>query len=298
MSHQALSPGQFDPDTFEASQVGPQRAKEIQQTAIGYTPHKPEPPHEQGQLFPVQGHDYMLEPHQQTRAQFGNDPRTWWHGRYSEAMPKTGGQRNAGIHVGTFGSSDARRRDLGPSRKFKGAGDDKTAQEWRSFPTRIGDADVPHNYPDRPGYDEGATWGRKKGTYYYENQVENRGSVSALVPNRSMLMTHSDHIKAAKAAGKSVHPGIEFEAKSIGKDYDPSRRDPRAETEETAARWRHQDRILQPRLFDMNKVSGGAVDRRHDLLTGAGMMEHSPMTGKMHPATQEASMYLRYGHGG
>lgn len=291
MSQHALSSGQFDPDTFYPSQIGPEQAKQIQNTAIGYEPHKPTPPHEQGQLFPVQGHDFMLEPHQQTRAQFGNDPRTWWHGRYSEAMPKTGGQRNSGIHIGTFGSSDARRRDLGPSRKFKG----EDAQEWRSFPVRMHDEHVTHNYPDRPGPDEGATWGRKKGAYYYENQVENRGSVSALVPNRSMLMTHRDHIKAAKAAGKNVHPEIEWESKQIGKDYDPSRRDPRAITADVDKARRTNERVLQPRLFDMNKISGGAADRRHQLLEGAGLMEHSHLTGKLHPKTQEASMYLRYG---
>lgn len=221
---------------FDPSQVGPEEARKQSRS---YLPRGRSPQEQrrrkieghQESLFPVEGHDFRLEPHQQTRQQFADDPRTWWHGRYSEAMPKTGGQRNAGIHVGTFGSSDKRRRDLGPSRKFK----DGKAQEWRSFPVRLRGA--VGNEPKSHGYDEGARWSARRGIHYYENQIEDAGSISAMVPSRENLLTHSQAVKEAKQKGLYVHPHILWEQKQMGRrEYDPTKRDPHADPKSTLSR--------------------------------------------------------------
>jgi hypothetical protein len=239
MSQAALG-RQFDPSTLGA--------EEARTHARGYTgpyvsPERRRDQGEQQRLFPVSGSDYMLEPHQQTRSQFANDPRTWWHGRYSEQLPRTGGQRNAGIHVGTFGSSDKRRRDLGPSRKSTKEG---TPQEWRSFPVRLQGETA--NMPGEHGYDEGAKWSSKRGIHYYENQVEDAGSISALVPSRASLLTHSQSIKEAQQKGLYVHPHIEWESKQLGKEYDPTRRDPQARIHETLP-WMRPGHAEQEHLF-------------------------------------------------
>jgi hypothetical protein len=286
---------------FNPSQVGPAEAKSQQirePNMEGFHPGQPPRVGDQQQLFSTRGHGFMLEPHQQTRAQFAADPRTWWHGRHNENLPtKAGAARNAGIHFGTLAAAHQRKQKLGPSHKLVGSKNVPVhAQPYRFFPVRMTGA--PSNTPREAGHDEGARWEETPGIHYYQNDVEDRGSISAKVPSRKDVSTHGDLIKQA---GKRVHPMIAWEHQQLGRrQYDPETksgeqvRDERAEAH-------GNERVLQPHLFDMNKISLGAADRRRDLLEGAGMMTDSlGSDNKMQrsPKTQEASMYLRYGHPG
>lgn len=250
---------------FDPSRMG---AEEARTHGRGYrgeyvSPEKQRQRGEQQRFFPVSGADFTVEPHHQTRQQFADDPRTWWHGRYSEQLPKTGGQRNAGIHVGTFGSSDKRRRDLGPSRKMVGGKSkydpDNKPQPWRSFPVRL--RGVAGNQPGEHGYDEGARWSSKRGIYYYENEVEDRGSISALVPSRANLLTHSQAVKEAQQRGLYVHPAIQWEQKQLSrKDYDPRKGDPAHERYERFSA-NQSSALDQGQLFSTAPYNEGRMER-------------------------------------
>lgn len=293
---------------FNPSQVGPAEAKSLQtdtnRNMEGFIPGQPPRVGDQNQLFSTKGHAFMLEPHQQTRAQFAADPRTWWHGRHSEALPtKAGEARNAGIHFGTLASAHQRKQKLGPSTKYrppdKESGmQDRYPQPYRFFPVRI--TGTPSNTPKEAGHDEGARWEETPGVHYYQNDVEDRGSISAKVPTRKDVSTHGDLVKQA---GKRVHPMIAWEHQQLGRrQYDPETKSgEQVRTEQAQIQAHGNERVLQPHLFDMNKISLGAADRRRDLLEGAGMMTDSWGTDhrmQRSPKTQEASMYLRYGHPG
>jgi hypothetical protein len=270
----------------------------------GFIPGVPPRVGNQNQLFSTKGHAFMLEPHQQTRAQFGADPRTWWHGRHAESLPtKAGDARNAGIHFGTLAAAHQRKQKLGPSHKVNA----KLAQPgvygsayqpYRFFPARMtGEAS---NTPREAGHDEGARWEETPGIHYYQNDIEDRGSISAKAPTRADVSTHGDFIKKA---GKNVHPMIAWEHKQLGRrQYDPGVKSGEQQIQDDERqRAGGNARVIQPRLFDMNKISGGAVDRRIDLLEGAGMMTDTlSSTGKKQrsPKTDGASRFLRYGHGG
>lgn len=248
---------------FDAGQIGPEEAHRLSGLRSPYLVEMGEKQRRDNpRLFPVGRTDYMLEPHQQTRAQFANDPRTWWHGRYSEQLPRTGGARNAGIHVGTFGSSDKRRHDLGPSRKFKDTYDNP--QPWRSFPVRLrGETSnwVPEEGRLRPGHDEGRSWRPKQDLHFYTNAVEDSGSISALAPGRQFLQTHPQAIKEAKKAGKSVHPNIEWEAKQLGRrEYDPDKVDPR-EVVRQSYRAGADATMAQDQLFSTAPYNEGRQER-------------------------------------
>lgn len=271
-----LSFHQFDPGA-----VGPTKARETSETDRGIFSGRSGPEQRrrrveghQQRLFSVSGSDYMLEPHQQTREQFANDPRSWWHGRYSEQLPRTGGQRNAGVHVGSFGSSDKRRRDLGPSRKFKGTYDNP--QPWRSFPVRLR-GEHSNTPTEGLGRDEGARWNPKGGIHYYENRIEDPGSISALVPSRENLLTHSQSIKEAKAQGKYVHPMIQWESKMLKKDYDPKRQDP-AVIMGDQFKARQNSELSQGQLFSTAGYNEGrqdAVARRRKTAIDAGIKDYA-----------------------
>lgn len=294
MSFGALSVSQFDP-----SGIGPDKAKTLYETSIGAgrtsrsqrEQDRRKYEGDQGQLFSTAGTSHTLEPHQQTREQFAKDPRTWWHGRHSEALPtKAGEARNAGIHFGTLASAHQRKQKLGPSHKKTSSGE---MQPYRFFPIRLAGEAV--NTPAKAGQDEGNSWAPKPGHYFYKNQVEDPGHVSVKAPDRKAVMTHGDFIKAA---GKGVHPMIAWENKAIGKQYDPGIKTGEQLIQEDDKR-RSMNHVLQPRLFapeDHGTVA--AMARRRDLLEGAGLMTDSLSGGKMQrsPKTQDASTFLRYGY--
>lgn len=258
---------------FDAAQVGPEAAKAMA-TPPNIWSDEYNQPNPTPRLFPLS--DVALpEPHQQTRAQFAADSRTWWHGRYGEALPRTGGARNAGIHVGTFGASDKRRRDLGPSHKYPGSYDEGP-QPWRSFPVRlVGEThpnwEGPGSTPSNPGHDEGARWRPKSGIHFYKNAVEDAGSISALAPNKQFLLTHG---QAVRAAGKAAHPLIQWEAKQFGrKEYDIGKEDPHVVASRNQEfNW---SRLTAPRLFQgMGEQDLDTMQHRRNLLHAAGLGKH------------------------
>lgn len=270
----------LQPDQFDPSQVGPAEARRM---SPGYSHYLTEMSEENRrntpQLFSTRGNAFKVEPHQQFRHEFAADDRTWWHGRYGEQLPRTGGQRNAGIHVGTFGSADARRRALGTSRKViskESESGDVELQPWRSFPVRLRGAT--DTTPSEPSYDEGNRWMPRPGINYYTNMVEDSGSISALAPSRQFLQTHSQAIKEAKAAGKPVHPLIEWESKQLGRrDYDPGQEDPQAGAHRGwLESWKAQND--SPQLFNTapyNESRHDRVARRRTTAIDAGIKDYA-----------------------
>jgi len=261
---------------FDPSQVGPAEAKLMDPARSQYLNDMGrEHRHRNPQLFSVEGSEFMLEPHQQTRSQFAADPRTWWHGRYGEQLPRTGGAKNAGIHVGSFGAADKRRRDLGPSHKFPGTYDEGP-QPWRSFPVRLKGETTPNwqgpgGSPANPAPDEGNRWSPKEGVHYYRNAVEDSGSISALAPSRQFLQTHGE---AVKAAGAKAHPLIRWEQKQLGRrEYDPERVDP-GESRLKAFRATQSSALDQGQLFSTAPYNQGSRERADMLFNRAFMPSH------------------------
>lgn len=288
-------------DEFASAQIGPVGPQRTNIWDEQY--HKiPDP-----RLFPVSGHDFRLEPHQQTREQFASDPRTWWHGRYGEQLPRTGTQKSAGIHVGTEAAARIRQKALGTSTKTSASekanptgpimrnyqGEvwlnaqgfpmrETQKQPYRFFPVRL--AGPMTNTPETPAYDEGNRWHPKSGITFYRNDVEDRGSISALVPKRAQLQTHGDLIKAAQERGETVHPNILWEQKAMGgKQY------AHGIAPYFAERPLSLNRNVQPRMFDPPDEpfgnTGYAGHRRYQQMTEEATQE----IGRRRSQRQEAA---------
>jgi hypothetical protein len=159
---------------------------------------------------------HMPEPHTQTRAEFADDPRTWWHGRFSADLPGSASvEASGGLHLGTLKASEDRHRTLLSWEKGGGA-------TWEAFPTRLqgrgGDAAGAGRDEGMPGH----TWSRRPETHYYKNAAEDEGSISALTSSRADMKTHGEYIAEALAEGKHVDPKILHEQEMLGgRDFDP-----------------------------------------------------------------------------
>ena len=80
------------------------------------------------------------------------------------------------------------------------------------FPAVIAGTINKHRMMNEPGssYDDGqaqdleSTLTKRNQGVYYENDHEDPGSLSAILPNRSHFTTHEDHILQARQMGKSI----------------------------------------------------------------------------------------------
>lgn len=153
----------------------------------------------------------LLEAHHQTPEQFANDPRTWWHGRYTKTgrvsdLPpeETSGE---GFHSGTKQSAEERLSHRYPSEIWPG-------HQAHMYPLRItGPVIGTHNIHMDVGYHSGLGGPDARGRpgYLYHNESEDTGSVSLGTPNRQdFLSTHKEMVQKAQEQGKYVHPLIQW----------------------------------------------------------------------------------------
>lgn len=169
-------------------------------------PSRVAPP--QGQLFDPDKVD-LLEAHHQTPSQFAEDPRTWWHGRYtkSASISQEGEQSGEGFHAGTKQSAEERLAARYPSEIWPG-------YAAHLYPLRItGPIIGPHNIHMDQGYHAQLAEHNRAAGYLYENASEDAGSISVGAPHRQgWLSTHREMVQQAKAEGRYVHPLMEWAA--------------------------------------------------------------------------------------
>lgn len=139
----------------------------------------------------------LKQPHQMKPLEFANHPDTVWHGsdtnnfedlRRSRVGPSDG---DLGFHVGTLRAATDRLR----SRK-------SSTFEGSVHPVRL--AQEMRNSPDNPIDDWGNDWDdRHAEGYYYRNDHEDPGSISAVVesPHSSSVMHYADYVREAVSRG-------------------------------------------------------------------------------------------------
>jgi hypothetical protein len=171
----------------------------------------------------------MAEPHQQSQDEFARDPRTWFHGRYAEHLPgddpyEVGEYNDEGydddvnddntFHVGTRAAAEARLKKLGPGFRQEPGYATSFDQPGRVFPTRI--AERMTNKPETARPDRGEGWPNLSTGQFYQNDFEDPGSVSAVLPGRESVQTHQETVQQAIQGGKYVRPRVQAEFQAMG----------------------------------------------------------------------------------
>lgn len=162
----------------------------------------------------------MAEPHQQSQDEFTRDPRTWFHGRYNEYLPgddpevpdwDIDDEASPTFHLGTRKAAEDRLRKIGPGYNQL---DPTQDQPGRIFPMRI--STRMSNRPETARQDRGEHWPVLSRGQFYQNEFEDAGSVSAVLPDRSGAQTHQELVQQAIQTGKYVRPRVEAEFKAMG----------------------------------------------------------------------------------
>lgn len=179
----------------------------------------------------------MAEPHQQSQDEFARDPRTWFHGRYSEHLPGDGpdtdefGEEDTWgddydeepdntFHVGTRKAAEDRLKKIGPGFRTEPGYSTSFDQPGRVFPSRI--AERMTNSPEKARADRGQKWPNLSTGQFYQNDFEDPGSVSAVLPGRGSVRTHHEFIQEAIEKGSYIRPRVAAEHKAMGdRQYDP-----------------------------------------------------------------------------
>jgi len=166
-----------------------------------------------------------LEPWEQTQHQFTHDPRTWFHARIGDEEIEPPEDPKDGVHVGTLQAARDRIRHLTHDGVWKQPGfSSHTIYDVpRVFPVRI--TAPMRNAPTDPINDQPAGW-HPHHNKYYRNQVEDPGSISAVVSRTQFLKTHREFVRDALAAHKPVPERVRHEYDHTegrdGPHYDPT----------------------------------------------------------------------------
>jgi len=157
-------------------------------------------------------------PWEQTQEEFSRDPRSWFHARIGLPEihePELGpdGEYN-GVHAGTLDAAQDRIRHLTSGIGIRMHGREPRPEDGpHVFSARI---TVPLRHRRAPLEDHGDAWPEHTHDSVYYNDVEDPGSVSAVVSRADDLKTHRSFVADALYAGREVPPKVLYEHNRTG----------------------------------------------------------------------------------
>ena len=156
------------------------------------------------------------QPHQMSPEEFLDSPDIFFHAT-NRPIEQWKSEENTQVHVGSYRAASERSMDVEntragfyatpsrPTTMIAGKISPKAKIDSRVYSD--GEANIGH-----PAYNtapfEGQIEPNFKKVVFYPNNAEDNSSLSAVLPNASLLKTHSDYVKEAisKGKGDEVHP--------------------------------------------------------------------------------------------